>query len=77
MFTKIISQEENQSVLEIILGEGRKRQIKKMCTFVGHPTKRIKRIAFGPLRLGHLGKGKWRMLKAREIAQLKKAVGVR
>ncbi|MGN6870626.1 MAG: pseudouridine synthase, partial [Solirubrobacteraceae bacterium] len=48
--------------LEITIHEGRKRQVKRMCEAVGHPVKRLERVAFGPLALGELPRGRWRKL---------------
>lgn len=60
-------------VLEITLREGRKRQVKRMCEAVGHPVKELRRIAFGPLRLGELQPGQARRLSAAEIERLRQA----
>jgi 23S rRNA pseudouridine2605 synthase len=59
-------------VLEITLREGRKRQVKRMCSEVGHPVHKLQRIAFGPLRLGDLKPGAHRLLSAAEVAQLRR-----
>ena len=50
--------------IEITIHEGRKRQVKRMCEAVGHPVKRLERVAFGPLSLGDLPRGRWRKLTA-------------
>jgi 23S rRNA pseudouridine2457 synthase len=57
------------SWLEIVLTEGRKRQIRRMTAAVGHPTLRLVRTAIGPWRLGDLFPGQWRLIaqSAREI----------
>jgi 23S rRNA pseudouridine2605 synthase len=60
-------------VLEITLREGRKRQIKRMCAEVGHPVHKLKRVAFGPLRLGDLGEGHVRRLNPAEVQRLRDA----
>lgn len=60
--------------LEIVISEGRKRQVKRMLEEVGHPVKRLERVAFGPLELGNLRPGSHRRLKASEIQQLLSAV---
>jgi 23S rRNA pseudouridine2605 synthase len=60
-------------VLEITLREGRKRQIKRMCAEVGHPVARLKRVAFGPLRLGELAEGRVRRLSPAEVQRLRDA----
>ncbi|MDX6687888.1 MAG: rRNA synthase [Baekduia sp.] len=60
-------------VLEITLREGRKRQVKRMCAEVGHPVHKLKRVAFGPLRLGDLGEGHVRRLSPAEVQRLRDA----
>jgi 23S rRNA pseudouridine2605 synthase len=59
--------------LEITIHEGRKRQVKRMCEAVGHPVKRLERVAFGPLALGDLPRGRWRKLSDLEIEALMSA----
>jgi 23S rRNA pseudouridine2605 synthase len=56
--------------IEITIHEGRKRQVKRMCESVGHPVKRLERVAFGPLALGELPRGRWRKLSAGEVQAL-------
>ncbi len=56
--------------IEITIHEGRKRQVKRMCEAVGHPVKRLARVAFGPLQLGDLPRGRWRKLNGQEIEAL-------
>jgi 23S rRNA pseudouridine2605 synthase len=56
--------------LEIVITEGRKRQVKRMLEQVGHPVKRLERVAFGPLELGDLSPGRHRRLTVKEIEQL-------
>jgi 23S rRNA pseudouridine2605 synthase len=59
--------------LEITIHEGRKRQVKRMCEAVGHPVKRLERVAFGPLHLGDLPRGRWRRLSPDEVEALMEA----
>jgi 23S rRNA pseudouridine2605 synthase len=61
--------------IEIAIHEGRKRQVKRMCEAVGHPVKRLERVAFGPLELGGLPRGRWRKLSAEEVEALMLASG--
>ena len=56
--------------LELTIHEGRKRQVKRMCEAVGHPAKRLERVAFGPLSLGDLPRGRWRKLGPDEVQAL-------
>jgi 23S rRNA pseudouridine2457 synthase len=46
--------------LEIMIAEGRKRQVRHMTAAVGHPTLRLIRWAIGPWQLGELQPGQWR-----------------
>jgi 23S rRNA pseudouridine2605 synthase len=62
-------------VLELTLREGRKRQVKRMCAAVGHPVRRLQRVAFGPLRLGDLREGHVRRLSPAEVQRLRDAAG--
>lgn len=59
------------ATIEITLTEGRKRQVKRMCAAIGHPVLKLKRIQFGPLRLGQLAPGEWRVLTKYEVHLLK------
>jgi 23S rRNA pseudouridine2605 synthase len=56
--------------LELILREGRKRQVRRMCDAVGHPVVDLKRVAFGPLRLD-LPEGGVRRLTPAEVDRLR------
>lgn len=56
--------------LEITLGEGRNRQIRRLLAGFDIGVLRLVRVAIGTLSLGHLGKGEWRELDAAEIAEL-------
>jgi 23S rRNA pseudouridine2605 synthase len=58
--------------LRIVLHEGRKRQIRRMCAAVGHPVQRLIRVRLGPLRLGTLKPGQWRPLTQRELDELRR-----
>jgi 23S rRNA pseudouridine2605 synthase len=60
-------------VLELTLREGRKRQVKRMCAHIGHPVRRLSRVAFGPLRLGDLAEGGVRRLSPAEVQRLRDA----
>lgn len=57
--------------LELVLREGRKRQVRRMCEAVGHPVLALERVAFGPLRLGGLAPGAWRRLTPAEVERLR------
>lgn len=70
---RVLSQEPNRVVLEIVICEGRNRQIRKMCEDQGLTVARLKRIAIGPVKLGMLKQGEWRELTPQELKSLKQA----
>jgi 23S rRNA pseudouridine2605 synthase len=61
------------SRLELVLHEGRKHQVKRMCAAVGHPVRRLHRSRYAGLELGGLAPGQWRELSPAEIAALRLA----
>ena len=60
--------------IEIVLREGRNRQVRRMVDAIGNRVVALHRIAFGPLRLGNLKEGQSRRLTSKEIDELR-AVG--
>jgi 23S rRNA pseudouridine2605 synthase len=58
------------SWLEIVLTEGKNRQVRRMCAGVGHDVEELVRVAVGSLELGDLAPGEWRQLSRAEIARL-------
>lgn len=61
-----------QSLLEVTLTEGRNRQIRRIAEGLGHPVTALHRAKIGSLALGSLSRGRYRLLKDAEIAQLKR-----
>jgi 23S rRNA pseudouridine2605 synthase len=59
--------------LRILLHEGKKRHIGRMCAALGHPVQRLIRVRIGSLELGDLPVGKWRYLAEEEIKLLRPA----
>ncbi len=65
------------TVVEIIIHEGKNRQVRRMFAKVGFPLVRLERIAFGPLSLDEsLKPGQYRVLTEQELTLLKKEVGL-
>ena len=60
--------------IEMTIKEGRNRQIRRMCLTVGHPVMKLKRIRYGPIRLGTLVSGTYRHLTPTEEDKLQKDV---
>jgi 23S rRNA pseudouridine2605 synthase len=56
--------------LEIVLDEGRNRQIRRLLEAFGVSVIRLVRVAVGTVALGELAKGQWRMLTQKEIDSL-------
>jgi 23S rRNA pseudouridine2605 synthase len=73
---RVITKEENRVVLEIILYEGRNRQIRKMCEALGLEVARLRRTAIGSVKLGMLKQGDWRELTEEEVRKLQLAAGM-
>ena len=53
--------------LEIVMGEGRNREVRRMCAAAGFPVVRLHRSSIGPLRGGALRPGEWRRLEIGEV----------
>ena len=62
--------------VEITIHEGRKRQVKRMCSAVGHEVLQLHRSNFGPLALDGLTEGQWRELSDAEVKALRQAAGM-
>jgi 23S rRNA pseudouridine2605 synthase len=60
--------------LALTLREGRKREVRRMLEAAGHRVVRLRRVRYGPIRLGALPAGRWRHLSAEEIAALQRSV---
>ncbi len=70
----ILQQEQNFTLLEIVMREGRKRQIRRIASMLGYPVKQLVREKIGPISLGRLRSGDWRYLTASEVKILREAV---
>jgi len=68
----VIRQREKNSWVEVVVTEGRNRLVKRMFSAIGHSVLKLKRVQFGPIRLGNLPFGQLRYLTSEEIAKLKK-----
>lgn len=71
---KVVGHKEGTTTLEVIIHEGRNRQIRRMCDAVHLNLIDLQRIAFGPLTLGGIDLRKYRVLTKKEVDLLKKAV---
>ncbi|MCL2218788.1 MAG: rRNA pseudouridine synthase [Chitinispirillia bacterium] len=69
----LINIKDDQYWYEIALMEGKNRQIRRMLDGVGHEVRRLRRVAFGSVKLGDMKAGEYRELTPREIGGLKNA----
>jgi len=63
--------------LEIVVHEGRKHLVRRMCEAIGHPVQRLRRVGYGGIRLGALAPGRLRPLTDLEVSTLRRAVSRR
>ena len=59
--------------LALVLAEGRKREVRRLLEVVGHPVRWLRRVRFGPIRLGRLPRGGWSELAPEEVRALEHA----
>ena len=71
---RVLEEAGHGSVLELVLREGRKREVRRMCEAVGHPVTHLLRVRFGPVDLGDLPPGEWRDLTPEEVRTVKETV---
>ena len=65
------------SIIEMVLSEGKNREIRRILARLGHNVLDLTRIAVGPVKLGKLPKGAYRRLTTAEVRQLKELVGMK
>ena len=74
---KIIMERENSTAIEIVVSEGKNRQIRKMCENCFLLIRRLKRVRIGEISLGMLPPGKYRFLTVKEVENLKVLCGLK
>jgi 23S rRNA pseudouridine2605 synthase len=68
--TRLLDQSDGRSLVEVKMGEGRKRIVRRMFDEIGHPVERLVRTAIGPIRDGSLKAGEHRTLTIDEVRAL-------
>ena len=71
---RIKARKQRTAILEMVLTEGRNREIRRMAAAIGHKVTSLRRIAIGPLRLGDMPPGAYRPLTVQELKKLKSLV---
>ncbi|MCP4338033.1 MAG: rRNA pseudouridine synthase [Desulfobulbaceae bacterium] len=66
----VVSKTGKNCLMQITIHEGRKRQVKKMFDFIGHPVLHLKRTAYGKLSLGRIALGDFRQLNPSELNKI-------
>jgi 23S rRNA pseudouridine2605 synthase len=74
---KVTASGNEQTFVEIVLHEGRQRQVRRMFELIGHPVARLRRTRIGPITDEQIPIGHWRDLDEEEITKLQRAAGVR
>ncbi|MBI2598670.1 rRNA pseudouridine synthase [Candidatus Curtissbacteria bacterium] len=67
---EVTLRDEHKTILMVTLGEGKNRQIRRMCEALHLHLLALKRVSMGPVKLGDLGKGQSRMLESKELKEL-------
>ncbi len=70
---RMVSSRSGEAELALVLREGRKREVRRLCEVVGHRVRALTRVRFGPIGLGTLAPGEWRELAKKEIEALEAA----
>jgi len=65
-----------RGAVRLVMGEGRKREVRRLLAAVGLPVRRLVRVRVGPIRLGRLGPGELRELSHAEVRALYRGVGL-
>ncbi len=71
---KVKKRMRDKTILEVVLDEGRNREIRRLLAKIGHKVTQLKRVAIGPLTLGELPSGTHRELLHSEIKLLRRSV---
>src|SRR2546430_1472849 len=71
----MLTHDDETALLELVLHEGRKHQVKRMCAAVGHPVRRLHRSRYAGLEVAALAPGRWRELSGGEVHALAALVG--
>jgi 16S rRNA pseudouridine516 synthase len=71
---RLLRLEAHTTLLELVLREGRNRQIRRTAEILGHPVRDLQRVAIGSLTLAGLAEGSWRPLRPQEWGALAESV---
>jgi len=69
----VVARQAAGAAIELVIHEGRNRQVRRMCEAIGHPVTRLVRTRIGPLSDARLAPGEWRTLRPDEVRALSAA----
>lgn len=72
----IVKSQGNTTLIRLVIHEGKKHIVKRMCKAVGHPVTSLRRISMGNIQVDDLNPGQWRYLEDTEVAALYALVGL-
>lgn len=67
---KILRSNNSHSLVEVELKQGKNHEVRRLFDGIGHPVEMLQRIQIGPIKLGQLPVGKWRVLTDSEVKSL-------
>lgn len=74
---RLLNKTDQNAWVEVILHEGKKREVRRMMQRVGHPVVKLKRVAYAFLKLRNVSLGKYRYLTSYEVEKLQYLVGIK
>ncbi len=73
---RVVGRSGGRGAVRVVMGEGRKREVRRLLAAVGLPVRRLARVRVGPVRLGRLRPGEVRELTSEEVRALYRAAGL-
>ena len=73
--TRVLDSYRSEALVEVVMTEGRKHEVRRMLAHIGHPVRRLVRTAIGPIRDSQLEPGGWRAMTPDEVRDLYSAAG--
>jgi 23S rRNA pseudouridine2605 synthase len=70
---RVIDRGTASTLIELVIGEGRNREVRRMFSAIGHEVEQLVRVAIGPIRDPNLRPGTWRLLDTEEVRTLYRA----
>lgn len=67
---KIVSANASHSLVEMDLRQGKNHEVRRLFESIGHPVESLRRVQIGPIKLGQLPVGRWRVLTEAEVKSL-------